>query len=157
MSIATEITRLQNAKADIKTAIESRGVTVPSSAKLDVYDDYILQLGGSLIAYDSTNSFSTDANNITVNIPANVTRISILVSLTRPGAYAVFGSISGSIITQSSEPELLYQLSGSSTSQWIRAYRIKATLTGASGSITISRNSSYGGNSFTCWVLANTD
>lgn len=41
MSVATEISRLQTAKSDIKTAIEAKGVTVPSSAKLDTYDDYI--------------------------------------------------------------------------------------------------------------------
>lgn len=37
MSIATEITRLTNAKAAIKTAIEAKGVTVPSSTTLDGY------------------------------------------------------------------------------------------------------------------------
>lgn len=37
MSIATEITRLQTAKADLKTSIESKGVTVPSTTKLDGY------------------------------------------------------------------------------------------------------------------------
>ena len=41
MSIASEITRLQGAKADIKSAIEAKGVTVPSNAKLDTYDTYI--------------------------------------------------------------------------------------------------------------------
>lgn len=41
MSIATEIARLQQAKADIKTAIQAKGVSVPSSAKLDAYDTYI--------------------------------------------------------------------------------------------------------------------
>lgn len=46
MSIANEISRLQQAKADIKTAIEAKGVTVPSSAKLDSYDDYIGQISG---------------------------------------------------------------------------------------------------------------
>ena len=44
MSVATEISRLQTAKSDIKTAIEAKGVTVPSSAKIDVYDDYIAQI-----------------------------------------------------------------------------------------------------------------
>lgn len=44
MSVATEISRLQTAKSDIKTAIEAKGVTVPSSAKIDVYDDYISQI-----------------------------------------------------------------------------------------------------------------
>lgn len=44
MSIASEISRLQTAKTDIKTAIEAKGVTVPSSAKIDVFDDYIAQI-----------------------------------------------------------------------------------------------------------------
>ena len=46
MSIASEITRLQTAKADIKTAIEAKGVTVPSNATLDTYDDYVAQISG---------------------------------------------------------------------------------------------------------------
>lgn len=46
MSIASEITRLQDAKADIKTAIEAKGVTVPSNALLDSYDAYIAQISG---------------------------------------------------------------------------------------------------------------
>ncbi len=46
MSIASEITRLQNAKADIKTSIEAKGVTVPASAKIDTYDTYIDSISG---------------------------------------------------------------------------------------------------------------
>ena len=46
MSIATEISRLQTAKADIKTAIEAKGVTVPSNATLDTYDTYVSQISG---------------------------------------------------------------------------------------------------------------
>ena len=46
MSIATEISRLQTAKADIKAAIEAKGVTVPAAAKLDTYDDYVAQISG---------------------------------------------------------------------------------------------------------------
>ena len=46
MSIASEISRLQTAKADIKTAIEAKGVTVPSSATIDTYDDYVSQISG---------------------------------------------------------------------------------------------------------------
>ena len=44
MTVASEITRLQSAKANIKTAIENKWVEVPSSAKLDVYDEYINQI-----------------------------------------------------------------------------------------------------------------
>lgn len=48
MSIATEITRLQNAKASIKTSIENKGVTVPPATKLDGYSTLIdsIQSGG---------------------------------------------------------------------------------------------------------------
>ncbi len=41
MSIATEITRLQNAKASIKTAIEEKGVTVADTVKLDGFASLI--------------------------------------------------------------------------------------------------------------------
>lgn len=45
-TIAQEITRLQTAKADIKTAIEAKGVTVPSSALISDYDTYVSQITG---------------------------------------------------------------------------------------------------------------
>lgn len=41
MSIESEITRLSTAKADLKTAIENKGVTVPSDATLDDYAGYV--------------------------------------------------------------------------------------------------------------------
>jgi len=41
MSIASEITRLQTAKANIKTSIENKGVVVSSSDKLDDYSSLI--------------------------------------------------------------------------------------------------------------------
>lgn len=49
MSIASEITRLQNAKSALKTAIEGKGVTVPSSAKLEDYPALVdsIQAGGN--------------------------------------------------------------------------------------------------------------
>lgn len=73
MSIATEITRLQNAKASIKTSIENKGVTVPSSTKLDGYSTLInsIQTGitptGTISitsngTVDVTNYASADVN-----------------------------------------------------------------------------------------------
>ena len=41
MSIASEITRLQNAKAALKSSIEAKGVTVPQDAKIDTYAELI--------------------------------------------------------------------------------------------------------------------
>lgn len=41
MSVQSEITRLENAKTSIKMAIESKGVSVPSTVKLDDMYSYI--------------------------------------------------------------------------------------------------------------------
>lgn len=46
MSVQSEITRLQNAKTALKTAIESKGVTVPSNTKLDGYADLVESISG---------------------------------------------------------------------------------------------------------------
>ena len=93
MSIATEITRLQGAKADIKTAIENVGITVPANATLDNYDTYIGQMNdkflevvdGSATTISAANLYglteirpygfykSTDLTSIT--IPSTVTKV----------------------------------------------------------------------------------
>lgn len=44
MSIATEITRLQTAKSNLKTSIENKGVTVPSATKLDGFAALVDQI-----------------------------------------------------------------------------------------------------------------
>ena len=41
MSIKTEITRLEQAKAGLKASIEGKGVTVPEGTKLDAYPAFI--------------------------------------------------------------------------------------------------------------------
>lgn len=41
MSIASQIQRLQNAKASIKTSIENKGVEIPTNALIDTYPNYI--------------------------------------------------------------------------------------------------------------------
>ena len=48
MSISDQISRLQNAKANIKTSIENKGVTVPDDTKLDGYPALIdsIEVGG---------------------------------------------------------------------------------------------------------------
>lgn len=56
MSIATNIQRLMTAKSDIKTAIEGKGVTVPSSATLDTYSTYISNIDTSSGGGDGQSS-----------------------------------------------------------------------------------------------------
>ena len=62
MSIASEIQRLQTAKADIKTAIQNKGVTVSSTAKLDTYDDYIASIP---IGTDVSNTTAAQSDVLT--------------------------------------------------------------------------------------------
>lgn len=88
MSIASEITRLQNAKADIKTAIEAKGVTVPSNAKLDDYDTYVgqIQTGGG----GGPNSLTQlTGGNSNVDIP--VTDLTGITTITPYAFYRELG------------------------------------------------------------------
>lgn len=62
MSIASEISRLQTAKADIKTAIQNKGVTVPANATLDSYDTYIASISSGT---DVSNTTATQADVLT--------------------------------------------------------------------------------------------
>lgn len=71
MSIATELTRIQTAKADIKSAIEAKGVTVPSSALIDEYDTYIAQISDG--SSDLRDLLEKDITS--VDIPAGTTKI----------------------------------------------------------------------------------
>lgn len=44
MSIQSEVTRLQNAKTELKTAIQNKGVTVPGGTTLDGYAALVQQI-----------------------------------------------------------------------------------------------------------------
>ena len=78
MSIASEITRLQTAKSDLKTAIEGKGVTVSSGTTLDDYADLVdsIQAGGAdlddLEIYVA--DFLADPPNITDGVLNGYTR-----------------------------------------------------------------------------------
>lgn len=73
MSVASEILRLEGAKADIKTAIEAKGVTVPSSAKLDDYNTYVAQIptGSSVNLTTLQVTPTTSAQTITPTSPVD--------------------------------------------------------------------------------------
>ena len=61
-TIAENLARIQQAKADLKTAIEAKGVTVPSSATIDTYDDYVSQISGGLTRETSGTSYCKGHN-----------------------------------------------------------------------------------------------
>ena len=90
MSIASEIIRLQTAKANIKSAIEDKGVDVPASATLDTYDEYISGIttgGGSSEAEKGLIDGSLSGG---YEIPSGATSVR---------AYAFYGFISLSAVT----------------------------------------------------------
>ena len=63
MSVATEITRLQTAKANLKASIEAKGVTVSSSALIDTYAslvDSIPSGGGASVEEKLVNFIDYD-------------------------------------------------------------------------------------------------
>lgn len=75
MSVQSEITRLQNAKAAIKAAIEGKGVTVPEATLLDGMASLIesIEAGGSgiqvytkniVFAEDVKSTFNVDISDI---------------------------------------------------------------------------------------------
>lgn len=104
MSIATEISRLQTAKSNLKTAIEAKGVTVPSSAKIDTYDDYVSQISGgggdttpSAFTSWSYNDYGKPTNIVIKNgvtsIPTYFQRYNnVLTSCTIPSSVTTIGS-----------------------------------------------------------------
>lgn len=66
MSISEQITRLQQAKTDIKTAISNKGVEIPAGITLDNYDTYIEQISTSGQANLQEKQVTPTASGITV-------------------------------------------------------------------------------------------
>ena len=67
MSVSSEITRLTNAKAAIKTAIEGKGVTVPSATKLDGYANLIGAIQTTPSLQDKTVNPTTSQQSVTAD------------------------------------------------------------------------------------------
>ncbi len=65
MSIADELTRIQGAKDDLRTAIQAKGVTVPATAKLDDYDTYVASISTTPNLQAKTATPSTSQQVIT--------------------------------------------------------------------------------------------
>ena len=72
MSIQTELTRIKNAKAAIKVAIEGKGVTVPDGTMLDGMAALIAGIeagGGGIQIYTKNITFAEDVkSNYTVDV-----------------------------------------------------------------------------------------
>ena len=74
MSIQTELTRITNAKAAIKTAIEGKGVTVPDGTMLDGMASLIesIETGGGIPGFKMMSGTYTPTENMTSNVDVYV-------------------------------------------------------------------------------------
>ena len=93
MSIQTELTRIINAKAAIKTAIEGKGVTVPDATLLDGMAALIESIeaggGGNIVAGSFTPT--SNMNTFKVNHNFNTKNICFVVFMSGNEAYASRG------------------------------------------------------------------
>ena len=80
MSIQTDLTRIKNAKAAIKAAIEGKGVTVPDATLLDGMAALIesIEAGGGGDVFISTFTPATNVTSYTVANPIGGTTLGIL-------------------------------------------------------------------------------
>ena len=113
MSIATEITRIQTAKADLKTAIEGKGVTVPSATKIDGYASLVSSIpssGGSTLitknisengTYNASSDSADGYSQVTVAVPASAVDTGTK-SITANGTHDVVGYASASVAVPNS-------------------------------------------------------
>lgn len=133
MSIATEIQRLQTAKSDLKTAIEAKGVTVPSSAKIDTYSSYVSQISGGGGSSEDLKKI-IDRTIASIVIPSDVTTI---------GSYAFYDCSS---LTSVTIPNSVTSIGGSAFSN-TNILRVNSNTNGVvnipSGVTTISGGSSF--------------
>lgn len=154
MSIASEITRLQNAKADIKTAIEAKGVTVPSSAKIDTYDTYVSQISGGggtdrlpqLLNGTITSISASDFVNTTEVKPYAFYKLTNLSSVTLPNNLTKLGDRAFSGCTSLTSIVLPDTITNSTSNGEVSVFENCNALT----SVNIPQNSSYNaiGNGF---------
>ena len=88
MSIASELNRLQQAKSDLATSIENKGVTVPAATTLDGYAALVDQIQQGGLPYDaeieyieSTGTQYIDTG-ITLVYATDVVEMSLNISIT---------------------------------------------------------------------------
>lgn len=164
MSVADEITRIQGAKADIKAAIESKGVSVPSSALIDDYPGYVnaIQQGGGTPnlqnksvtpstaqqtvqadqAYDGLDTVTVAA--VTAAIDANITAGNIKSGTTILGVTGNYTGVSATVasttntVGSSNASSLAFTVSGQP-----KMFAVQLSLASSGSYLTNSSTSTY--------------
>ena len=101
MSVASEITRLQGAKADLRTSIQAKGVTVPASAKLDAYPDYVdaIQQGSATVATTTKAVGSNNVSSLAFTVSGKPKMFAVQLSLNSSGSYLTNSSTSTYLVS----------------------------------------------------------
>ena len=138
MSVSSEITRLSSAKAAIKTAIENKGVTVPSSAKLDDYASLIDDIstgGGGAILTPTAGDYPVIENAGIGRISAtSLTTTGISITIPVAGTYRLKWSAFRSSTSGTNSSRLYRTRSGSTSAigtevtAWTNSYYQANTL-----------------------------
>lgn len=111
MSVLTEVTRLEGAKADIKTAIENKGVSVPSEALLDAYAPYIdlIETGGIPCTVTVTTAagatVTATLEDSVVSATADENGMATLI-LEKEGVWTITSTLDGETVSTTIEAHL---------------------------------------------------
>lgn len=146
MSVQSEITRLKNAKAAIKAAIEGKGVTVPDATLLDGMASLIESIeagGGGINLGDYFTNITvasiTPAEDMTIGsgvfAALNISDIQGTTFVVANNEYR--GSISGSYVRLSFYPRLVYEgiwriVYGTGTSSYNEKWGSSSSVNGGS-------------------------
>lgn len=79
MSVQSEVNRLEQAKADIKTAMQAKGITVPSDATLDEYAELLAEMVVG-IAFGGTGA--TNAVQARINLGITLANLGVTATAT---------------------------------------------------------------------------
>ena len=142
MSIASEITRLQTAKSDLKTSIENKGVTVPSATTIDGYSLLVDQISTGATLQSKSVTPTESAQTVSPDVGYD--------GLSSVSVGAISSTYIGSDIAQRSSSDLT--ASGATVTAPSGYYAENASKTVASGSAstpatTVTANPSISVNS----------
>lgn len=118
--IKTELTRIKQAKSDIRSAIESKGVEVDPRATIDKYAEYIKEIPSTIeletLTITSNGTYTAETGRAYREVTANVQIAPVLqdLTITKNGTYTAeagydgLGTVSVNVQGGGTEPNYFY-------------------------------------------------
>lgn len=144
MSIANEITRLQQAKSDLATSITNKGVTVPAATTLDGYAALVdqIQQGGGTLPYDSKIEYIESTGTQWIDTGINLRQkvvMAVDVSITK--SITTNSMVFGAYYDNSTVPK--FQIYINSSNKWSSASSTPYNYYEITAGGTVSLNTKY--------------